>query len=195
MRRLWNIVVILVAVALLYGMWVTKPRYGELTGPIAAYGKMHDLVHTREFDVKLNRVTFARELTYTQFGKTKALTTSGVWVIASVELAATTKSTGVSTAIWQGPTGLRFEQSNRVGWLPGQPPYMLEPGLPKQAQLAFEIMPDQVNGATLLMSAQMLPSLDSEARISVDDFKKFNDGQPLIVDSFDISRPQPAAGS
>lgn len=195
MRRLWNIVVVIVAVALLYGMWVTKPRFGELTGPIAAYGTMHDLVHTREFDVTLNQVTFARELTYTQFGKTKALTTSGLWVIVSVELAATTKSTGVSAAIWQGPTGLRFEQSNRVGWLQGQPPYMLEPGLPKRVQLAFEIMPDQVNGATLRVSAQLNPSLDSEARITIDDFKKFNDGQPLIVDSFDISRPQPATGS
>ncbi|EJN05167.1 hypothetical protein [Phyllobacterium sp. YR531] len=195
MRRLWNIVVILVAVALLYGMWVTKPRYGELTGPIVSYGKMHDLVHTREFEVKLNQVTFARELAYTQFGKEKVLTTSGLWVVAAVELAATTKSTGVSSAIWQGPTGLRFEQSNRVGWLAGQPPFMLEPGLPKRVQLAFEIMPDQVNGATLLVSAQLDPSLDSEARIAVDDFKKFNDGQPLIVDRFDISRPQPAAGS
>jgi hypothetical protein len=194
MRRLANIAVIFVAVVLLYGMWVTKPRYGELTGPIAAYGKMHNLVHTREFDVVLNQVTFARELTYTQFGTSKVLTTSGLWAIASVELSATTKSTGVSIAIWEGPTGLRFAQSNRVGWLPGQPPYMLEPGLPKQIQLAFEIMPDQVNGATLLLSAQMKPSLDSEARIEIDDFKKFNDGKPLIVDRFDISRPQPAAG-
>ncbi|MHC1547015.1 hypothetical protein [Phyllobacterium sp. K27] len=195
MRRFGHIAIMLVGVALLYGMWVTKPRYGELTGPIAAYGNMHDLVHTREFDVTLNQVSFARELTYTQFGKVKVLTTSGLWAIASVELAATNKSAGVSTATWQGPTGLRFKQSNRVGWLPGQPPYMLEPGLPKQVQLAFEIMPDQVNGATLLMSAQMLPSLDSEARIKIDDFKKFNDGQPLILDRFDISRPQPVAGS
>ncbi len=195
MRRLGNIAIILVAIAALYGMWVTKPRYGELTGPIAAYGKMHDLVHTREFDVTLNRVTFARELTYTQFGKSVALTTSGLWAVVSVEFEATVASTGVSNAIWQGPTGLRFKQSTRVGWLPGQPPYVLEPGLPKQVQLAFEIMPDQVNGATLLVSSQMNPSLDSEARIKIDDFKKFNDGQPLIADRFDISRPQPAAGS
>lgn len=194
MRRLANIAVIFVAVVLLYGMWVTKPRYGELTGPIAAYGKMHDPVHTREFDVALNQVTLARELTYTQFGTSKVLTTSGLWAIASVELSATTKSTAVSIAIWEGPTGLRFAQSNRVGWLPGQPPYMLEPGLQRQIQLAFEIMPDQVNGATLLLSAQMKPSLDSEARVKIDDFKKFNDGKPLIIDRFDISRPQPAAG-
>jgi hypothetical protein len=195
MRRLRNIAIILAAAVVLYGMWLTKPRYGELTGPIVSSGKMHDPVHTREFDVTLNQVRFARELTYVQFGETKVLTTSGLWAIVSVELAATTRSAAVSVAIWQGPAGLRFEQSNRVGWLPGQPPYMLEPGLPKQVQLAFEISPDQVNGATLLVSAQVQPSLDSEARIAIDDFKKFNDGQPLIADRFDISRPQPAAGS
>lgn len=189
MRALSNILVVLIAIAILYGMWRTKPRYGELTGPIRVYGKMHDVVHTREFDVKLDQVIFARELTFTQYGKTKVLTTSGLWAIVNGQLAATTSTTNVSAAKWVGPTGLKYAVTNRVSGPASLPPYDLAPGLPKQARFVFELTPDQVNGATFVLSSKPEPALDSEAHITLDDFKKFNDGQPLIMDRFDPLSP------
>lgn len=189
MRKLSNILVVLVAVAVLYGMQRTKPRYGELTGPIPVHGKMHETVHTREFDVRLDKVTFARELTFTQFGKTKVLTTSGLWAVVTGQLAATTSTTTVSAATWLGPTGLKYGLTGRVGGAASLPPYDLAPGLPKQARFVFELLPDQVNGATLVLSSKPEPALDSEARIAIDDFKKFNDGQPLIIDRLDPLSP------
>ncbi|MDA4630409.1 hypothetical protein NZA98_04660, partial [Escherichia coli] len=59
----------------------------------------------------------------------------------------------------------------------------------------FEILPDQVNGATFTLSSRMAPRLDSEARIAIDDFRKFNDGQPLIADSYDLAKPVPVSGN
>ena len=56
MRRLANILILIVAVVVLYGMQKTKPRFGELTAPIPVYGQMHDQIHTREFNVMLDQV-------------------------------------------------------------------------------------------------------------------------------------------
>jgi hypothetical protein len=189
MRRLANILVLIVAVGVLYGMQQTKPRFGELTAPIPVYGKMHDKVRTREFDVTLDQVVFARQLDFTQYGEKKTLTTSGLWVIVTAQLAATTSSTSVAAPTWLGPTGLKFTTSGRIDWAPGMPPHLLAPGLPKKVRFIFETMPDQVNGATLVLSGKIEPALDSEARISIDDLKTFNDGQPLVIDSYDPLRP------
>jgi len=189
MRKLSNILIVLVAIIVLYGMQRTKPRYGELTGPIPAYGKMHETVRTREFDVTLDKVTFARQLTFTQFGKTKVLTTSGLWAVVTGQLAATTSTTTVSAATWLGPTGLKYGLTGRAGWGAGMPPFDLAPGMPKQVRFVFELLPDQVNGATFVLSSKVEPALGSQARLAIDDFKKFHDGQPLIVDSRDPLNP------
>ncbi|MBA8877430.1 hypothetical protein [Phyllobacterium myrsinacearum] len=195
MRHLLNILAVCLAVVLLYAMQQTKPHYMDLTGPIPSYGKMHDKIHARQFDVTVNQVEFARELTYTRYGKSTALTTSGLWVIVTTELAATNASTVVISATWLGATGLRYEKSDRVGTLSSQMPPILDPGMPKKARFVFEILPDQVNGATFVLSSQMAPRLDSEARIAIDDFRKFNDGQPLIVDRYDLSKPVLVSGN
>jgi hypothetical protein len=195
MRRLLNVLAICVAVIMLYAMQQTKPHYADLTGPIPAYGKMHDKVHTRRFDVTVDRVDFARELTFTQYGKTTTLTTSGLWAVVTTELAATADSTTVLAATWLGPTGLRYQRTDRVGTLASMMPPTLDPGMPEKVRFVFEIAPDQVNRATFVLSNQISPALDSEARITIDDFRKFNDGQPLMVDSYDLSKPVLVSGN
>lgn len=193
MRRLGNILIVVIAIAALYGMQRTKPRFDALTAPIVVQGKMNVPVHSREFDVTVDQVAFARELAFVQFGQKKSLTTSGLWAVVTAHMAATTSSTVVSSAMWLGPTGLKYNLTRRVGWGAGMPPVELAPGMPQQVQLVFEILPDQVNGATLMLSGKPDPVLDSEAHIAIDNFKKFNDGQPQV---FQILNPlQPAAGS
>eukprot|EP01132_Coremiostelium_polycephalum_P008965 gene8965-10984_t len=186
MRPLGNILVVCLAVIVLYALQQTKPHYEDLTGPIPSYGKMHETVHTRLVDLRLEQVDFARELAFTQYGQRKTLTTSGLWAVATAELAATTASATVAAATWVGPTGLHYEKTDRVGTLSSQMPPMLDPGMPRKVRFVFEILPDQVNGATFTLSSRMAPRLDSEARIAIDDFRKFNDGQPLIADSYDL---------
>lgn len=195
MRPVVNILAVCAAVIVLYAMQRTMPHYMDLTGPIPAYGRMHETVHTRLVDLRLEQVDFARQLTFTQYGQRKTLTTSGLWAVATTELAATAASTTVAAAAWLGPAGLRYEKTDRVGMLSSQMPPMLDPGMPRKVRFVFEILPDQVNGATFTLSSQMVPRLDSEARIAIDDFRKFNDGQPLIADSYDLSKPVPVSGN
>lgn len=195
MRHLVNILAVCLAVVLLYAMQQTKPHYEDLTGPIPAHGRMHETVHARQFEVRLDQVDFARQLTFTQYGQSKTLTTSGLWAVVTAELAATTASTTVAAAAWLGPTGLRYEKTDRVGMLGSQMPPILDPGMPRKVRFVFEILPDQVNGATLTLSSQMVPRLDSETRIAIDDFKRFNDGQPLVTDSYDLSKPVLVSGN
>ncbi|MEK1890420.1 MAG: hypothetical protein AAAB35_23230 [Phyllobacterium sp.] len=194
-RRFGNIIALCLAVALLYGMQHSKPHYMDLTGPIPVYGKMHETVRARLFNVTVDDVAFARELTVEGFGTSKTLTTSGVWVVVSAQLEATTASNVVAQASWVGPTGLQYDSSDRTGYVPGLPPHAIDPGLPKPARFVFETLPDQVSGATLILSNQLFPRLDSQVRIAIDRFKKFNDGQPLILDSFDIRRPMAVSGN
>lgn len=195
MRTFGNILAVCLAAIVLYAMQQTKPHYEDLTGPIPAYGRMHETVHTQLVDVRLDQVDFSRALTFTQYGQRKTLTTSGLWAVATTELAATNASTTVAAAAWLGPTGLRYEKTDRVGTLSSQMPPMLDPGIPKKVRFVFEILPDQVNGAIFTLSSQMAPRLDSEARIAIDDFRAFNDGQPLIADSYDLSKPVTVSGN
>ena len=188
-RRFGNLLVLLVAVAALYGMQQSKPRYMDLTGAIPVHGVMHETVRTRQFDVRVDDVVFARQLMLDNFGTPKVLTTSGVWAVVTARLSATMASNVVSQARWIGPTGLQFDNTDRASLQPGLPPATLDPGLPKQVRFVFEFLPDQASGATLAISNYPTPRLDSEARIAIDDFRKFNDGQPLIADTYDMRRP------
>ena len=188
-RRLGNLLVLLIAVATLYGMQRTKPRYMDLTGAIPVHGRMHETVETRQFEIRVDDVTFARQLTLDNFGAAKILTTTGIWAVVSARLGATSASNVVSQASWLGQGGLRYDNTDRTSLQSGLPPHTLDPGLPKQVRFVFEILPDQTSGATLIVSNYLEPRLDSEARIAIDDFKKFNDGQPLIAENFDMRRP------
>ena len=102
---------------------------------------------------------FARELTLDRFGTTKVMTTSGVWVVVTATLGATSASNSVARATWVGPTGLQYDSSDRAGYMPGLPPHSLDPGLPKMARFVFETLPDQVSRVTLVLSNQLFPRL------------------------------------
>ncbi|MGT2467939.1 hypothetical protein ACVOMV_28555 [Mesorhizobium atlanticum] len=98
MRRTANIILLLMAVLFCYGLQISKPHYGDLIGPIPARGKLGDTVVGRAFEVHAEKVEFARKLKVDQFGQQKVLTTGGVWAVVSVDFAARSESTVVSTA-------------------------------------------------------------------------------------------------
>ena len=51
MRRLANLVLLLVAVAFCYGLQISKPHYADLIGPIPVRGKVGDTIVGRSFEV------------------------------------------------------------------------------------------------------------------------------------------------
>ncbi|TIT82361.1 MAG: hypothetical protein E5W59_30165, partial [Mesorhizobium sp.] len=85
MRKLANIVLLLVAVSLCYGLQVSKPHYGDLVGPIPARGSLGDMAVGRSFEVRAEKVEFARKLKVDKFGDSKVLTTGGIWAVVTVE--------------------------------------------------------------------------------------------------------------
>lgn len=167
MRRVANIVALLVAALFCYGMQTTMPHYIDLVGPIPAYGKTQQTVQTRTFDVAVDRVVFARTLMFNRFGQKKLLTTGGVWAVVTAKLDARDRSAVVAAATWRGPDGLNYRTSERASLAAGALPVALDPGVAGKARLVFELLPSQTSGAVLRISGKLAGPLDSEARIAL----------------------------
>lgn len=190
-RVLGNLAILCATVALSYGMQVSKPHYADLTAPIPVDGGMRDTVHARSFDVRLDKVVFARQLKTKQFGQEKLVTTSGMWAVVTTNLTATAVSTTVADGTWQGPTGLRYHQTERLGYRSDMPPHGVDPGLERSGLFVFEIPPDQISGARLLISARQFGPLDAQARISLDGLPIGADGQPTdVLPEYDLDASQ-----
>ncbi|CDX45986.1 conserved hypothetical protein [Mesorhizobium plurifarium] len=190
MRKSANIVLLLLAVVFCYGLQISKPHYGDLIGPIPARGKLADTVVGRAFEVHAEKIEFARKLKVDQFGRQKVLTTGGVWAVVTVAFAARAESTVVSVASWRGPTGLTYDQTERLSFMNGLLPVAVDPGLPRKARLIFEVRPDQANNATLLISEKLVAALDSQAEISLGPVTITADGLPGgAVDTLDMAEP------
>ena len=189
-RRIANLVLLLIAVVLCYGMKVSMPHYAELTGPIPVRAAIGDTVETRSFSLRVEKFGFARKLEVRAYGTEKVLTTGGLWAIVTAELAAKDASTSVWGGIWQGPAGLRYRTSERLGVAPGAPPFSLEPGLPRKVRFVFEIPADQAADATLLVAAARFSALDSEARVTLGTVETGADDLPAgVIETFDLDQP------
>jgi len=190
MRKLANIFLLLIAVVLCYGLQVSKPRYGDLIGPIPVHGRLGEAIAGRNFEVRVEKVAFARNLKIDRFGESKVLTTGGIWAVVTVELEARTQSTTVAVASWRGHTGLTYDETQRLSFTDGLLPVAIDPGLRKRARLVFELRPDQASNATLLISEKLLAALDSQAEISLGPVATTPDGAPAgCVDTLDLTQP------
>ena len=190
MRRLANLVLLLVAVAFCYGLQTSKPHYGELIGPIPIRGKVGETIVGRSFEVRAEKLEFARKLKTDRFGETKVLTTGGVWAVVTVEFAARAASTTVAVASWRGPTGLTYDHTERLSFVSGLLPVTIDPGLPRKARLIFEMRPEEVGNATVLISSKLMAALDSQAEISIGPVAAGSDGMPAgTFDTLDLSQP------
>lgn len=189
-RCVSNVVLLVIAVALCYGMQTSTPHYARLTGLIPVRGGIGETIEARSFSLKVAKIGFAHTLKLNAFGKEKVLTTGGLWAIVTAELAARDASTSVWGGIWQGPAGLRYRTSERLGVAPGAPPFSLEPGLPRKVRFVFEIPADQAANATLLVASARFSALDSEAQIKLGTVETGADGLPAgVIETFDLDQP------
>ncbi|MCV3242260.1 hypothetical protein [Mesorhizobium sp. ZC-5] len=182
MKLVGNIAIVCVAALLCYGMRETKPRFNDLTRTIPVAGSMGETLATRFFDMRVDKVEFARALKTSQ----QTYTTSGVWAVVTTDLTATEAPKSIYRRVWEGPTGLRYVETGRIG---SDFPTAFAAGLPQGGRLIFEIPPDQASGAKLLVSRDYLTEFDSEARITLDAIELTPDGTPAqIADVLDISQ-------
>ena len=190
MRRLAHLVLLLVGMAFCYGLQMSKPHYADLIGPIPVRGMVGDTVVGRSFEVRAEKLEFARQLKTDRFGETKVLTTGGVWAVVTVEFAATDRSTSVAVASWRGPTGLTYDHTERLSFTNGLLPVTVDPGLPRKARLVFEMRPEEAGNATVLILSKLMAALDSQAEISIGPVAALSDGMPAgTVDTLDLTQP------
>ena len=187
-RRIANLLIVCLAVAICYGLQTTKPHYAELTGPIPVRAGMADIAEARTFAIRIDKITFARAIVADQFGQQKRLTTSGIWAVVSADLSAGSRPAQIGEAVWRGSTGLKYRLTERLSFHSGLPPYVVGPGLPKNGLFVFEIPPGEVRGATLLVSSTRFPRLDSRVEIQLDDLPIGEDGGPSnVLDVYDLT--------
>ncbi|MGS1011032.1 hypothetical protein [Achromobacter anxifer] len=186
--RLGTLLLVLAAALALYAMQRSTPRYMALTGPVTANGAMGQTVSARQFEVTVQRVQFAQQLSYKSLSATQTRTTGGVWAIVWLRLAARDASASVGEAAWLGRDGLAYRHTDRLVLARNQPPHAVEPGLPRSVRLVFEIRPDQASGATLLLSARYGPRLDSQVRIALDEAPVDGSGRPVAAAQYDLDQ-------
>lgn len=187
MARRWPMLVLAALTAVvLFALRETTPGYDSLTGPLIVRGAMHEVVSTRSFDVRVEHIVFARRLSFHWLGEQHQRTTRGVWAVVRLRLAAHAQPTTIRRAVWQGPTGLRYAHTDRLALASGLAPYTVTPGLAEPAIFVFEILPDQMRGATLVVSEALSPRLDAEAHISLDALMQDAGGALTVQDGFSL---------
>lgn len=139
------------AIVALYAMQNTQPGYGDITGPlVVARGGPKEALAARDFQVEVTGYKAARRLKTVQYGKPGLLTTGGVWVLVAVKARALARTVTLTSASWEGPSRARYHASERLpsslGMLSSA---RLDPGLEREALLAFEIPESELAGGTL----------------------------------------------
>ncbi len=160
---------LLFAAAVLYGLQQTRPRYSQITSPIVTAGGMNERVQTGSFALSLDSVRVARALDVETFGKTKAYTSAGVWVVVEGTAEARHETLSLISADWISKAGVRYALTDRIPatieMLPGD---VNQPGLPRRALLVFEMPQEAVAGGSVAVARSKLSPLDDEVHIAAD---------------------------
>ncbi|HKU99840.1 MAG TPA: hypothetical protein VJR58_31380 [Vineibacter sp.] len=167
---------LVLAVGILYALQQTKPGYADITKPIAVHGTIGDRLMARNFELTATKVTLAQRIVLRTGTKEQVFETTGLWAVVEAKAAARHESVTVIAASWRGPSGSRYAMSQRFSTMPGLlPSERLEPGLPRNVLMLFELPENQVKDATILVSRTPFAPIDNELHI------KANVPIPLFV--------------
>lgn len=139
------------ALALLAALAAVKqgdPQKYQLTRDIAAVGSIGQRVQTADFVAKVVRVAAAHEVA----GQgSKPEPTGGIWLIVSVIAQAARDPVALNSTQLLTPNGDQFN----VGDVPGAGDTIdrtqLQPDVPSEGVMVFQLPPDQLAGAQLLL--------------------------------------------
>jgi len=147
----------------------TTPSYAMLTGPIITRGHAGETVSGRAFSAKLSQVRKAKVLSYDSFGRKVKRDTSGVWVVVTVDAAASTETLPIRAATIIGASGRSYRQSTRVDGVPGAlSTKTIQPGLPTSGIFVFELPEAETSRMALILARQYAPQLSDQLDISID---------------------------
>lgn len=184
MRKFATLLGPLIAIFVLYALQKSLPTYGEITSPIAIYGKAGEKIAARNFELTVTQLHFTRNIKLTAFGKEHSYATSGIWAVVEAEAAARNETITVMSAAWRSADGLRYLASERLNSAPallGQ--QQLQPGLPQRVLMIFEFPESEMNNGTLLVARTSFQPLDDELHIAME-----SSAVPVIRDQVLLER-------
>lgn len=184
MRKLAALLGVFLAIFALYVLQKSLPTYGDITSPVAVFGRTGEKVSARNFELMVTQLRFARNIKLTAFSNERNYGTSGVWAIIEAEAAARNETVTVMSAAWLGADGLRYRASERLSNAPallGR--QQLEPGLPQRVLMIFEFPESEMNKGTLLVARYPFQPLDNELRIAME-----SPSAPVIHDQVTLER-------
>ena len=104
MRKLAALFGVFVAIFALYVLQKSLPTYGDITSPIAVFGKTGERVTARNFELTVTQLRFVRNIKLTAFGNERSYGTSGIWAIVEAEAAARNETVTVMSRPGSAPT-------------------------------------------------------------------------------------------
>jgi len=132
--------------------------------PYIVAGQVGDSVSARSFEARLVSVRGARLLGI----RSKGYETGGVWILVRVRLTATTESTAIGYAALIDDQGREFLQSNRFTQLLAAGGRTLQPGIPVEGEIAFEVPRDVATSLRLRVASPILDlRMDGMAEIAL----------------------------
>ncbi|MBK4217423.1 hypothetical protein JJJ17_15955 [Paracoccus caeni] len=161
MRRIANLVVLLIGGGLLAGMLATVPDYNSAVQPFTTRVAAGEVAAGRLFSARFLDARTATEIAFERYGQTVLRETGGLFLIADFEVSDVRRSTRIE-ARWQGSSGREYSASKRFNWAPGDlETRWFQPGLTDRARAIFELPEDEIAGGRLILSTPAKPVLDS----------------------------------
>jgi len=141
-----------------------RPTHAQMHKPYLRTGKTNDVVDVRTFDVTVLGTRYGSKLRISG----AVYETSGVWVIVKVRLAAHTEPMSVGYMALHDRSGRSFEATERFTQNLAGGGRELQPGIPVQGEVAFEVPKDALAGMTIRFSeAKYDQRMDAMADIAL----------------------------
>lgn len=168
MRRIGSVALgLLLLVAVLF-VTRTAPTYEQQMGNIATSGRIGELIDTRGFKLRVERVQVTKQVELDSLLDPEPLTTKGIWVVIVATLIGDWKGTPYSNTRLVTPDGRIYHTSRRL------PSFDLltedsstEPGIPRRGVIVFEVPTDALEGSVLHVAKGFESRLGPEAIVDL----------------------------
>lgn len=168
MRRIGSVALgLLLLVAVLF-VTRTAPTYEQQMGNIATSGRIGELIDTRGFKLRVERVRVTKQVKLASLLDPEPFTTKGIWVVIVATLIGDRKGTPYSNTRLVTPDGRIYHTSRRllsVDLLTEDS--STEPGIPRRGVILFEIPPDALEGSVLHVAKGFESRLGPEAVVDL----------------------------
>ncbi len=143
------------------------PDWQRKYRPLATRGTVDEVVNAGPFTMRVDRVELARSLASGSLTGSGQLPTPGIWVVVWARMKVHEEPTSASSVALLTRDGHRYRASDRPDLQRLLNEQSLEPGIGRYGAFVFEIPPERLAGARLLVSTALVPTLGPQARIDL----------------------------